>query len=80
MNAGGTAPPSVLPDISPTRGEIGRHRRFRQSPALNSWRRRRNRRSPPCGGDARQGRGGCPDATCTKAARGRIVARCRDRT
>ncbi|TJV10678.1 MAG: hypothetical protein E5Y16_36490 [Mesorhizobium sp.] len=22
---GGTAPPSVLPDISPTRGEIGRH-------------------------------------------------------
>ncbi|TGR28808.1 hypothetical protein EN845_10485 [Mesorhizobium sp. M8A.F.Ca.ET.202.01.1.1] len=22
-NAGGTAPPSVLPDISPTRGEIG---------------------------------------------------------
>ena len=24
-NVGGTAPPSVLPDISPTRGEIGRH-------------------------------------------------------
>ena len=24
-NAGGTAPPSVLPDISPTRGEIGCH-------------------------------------------------------
>ncbi|RWM69979.1 MAG: hypothetical protein E5X83_24890 [Mesorhizobium sp.] len=28
-----TSPPSVLPDISPTRREIGCHRRFRQSPA-----------------------------------------------
>ena len=28
------APPSVLPDISPTRGEIGLHRRLRQSPTL----------------------------------------------
>jgi cobaltochelatase CobN len=27
-----TAPPSVLPDISPSRGEIGRHERLRQSP------------------------------------------------
>ncbi len=25
LNVGGTAPPSVLPDISPTWGEIGRH-------------------------------------------------------
>ena len=31
---GGTAPPSVLPDISPARGEIGQPLRFRQSPAL----------------------------------------------
>ena len=29
-----TLPPSVLPDISPTSGEIGRPRGFRQSPAL----------------------------------------------
>nr|WP_287250269.1 hypothetical protein [Mesorhizobium sp.] len=29
-----TAPPSVLPDISPTGGEIGRHLGFRQSPTL----------------------------------------------
>ncbi|TIQ34344.1 MAG: hypothetical protein E5X48_18420 [Mesorhizobium sp.] len=34
VDVGGTAPPSVLPDISPTRGEIGSHVRFRQSPAL----------------------------------------------
>src|SRR5689334_17552559 len=28
----GAAPPSVLPDISPHVGEIGRHHSFRQSP------------------------------------------------
>ena len=33
LNVGGTAPPSVLPDISPTWGEIGCHPGFRQSPA-----------------------------------------------
>ncbi|TIU20788.1 MAG: propionyl-coenzyme A carboxylase alpha polypeptide, partial [Mesorhizobium sp.] len=35
-------PPSVLPDISPARGEIGRHCRFRQSPTLEEERRRRS--------------------------------------
>jgi len=29
-------PPSVLPDISPTRGEIGYHFGFRQPPALQA--------------------------------------------
>ncbi|TPI08758.1 hypothetical protein FJW06_28190 [Mesorhizobium sp. B4-1-3] len=31
---GGTAPPSVLPDISPTSGEIGYQARFRHPSAL----------------------------------------------
>jgi hypothetical protein len=34
LNPSSFAPPSVLPDISPTRGEIGCHSGFRQSPAL----------------------------------------------
>jgi hypothetical protein len=57
------APPSALPGISPTRGEIGRHRHFRQSPALHCRMsaKARSCRSPPSGGDGRQGRGGrCP--------------------
>ncbi|RVD62414.1 hypothetical protein EN750_21600, partial [Mesorhizobium sp. M7A.F.Ca.ET.027.03.2.1] len=29
-------PPSVLPDISPSRGKIGCYLRFRQFPALNN--------------------------------------------
>ncbi|RWH78603.1 MAG: hypothetical protein EOQ86_18160 [Mesorhizobium sp.] len=32
-----TAPPSVLPDISPTSGEIGCHDSFRQSATLMEW-------------------------------------------
>ncbi|RWO48302.1 MAG: hypothetical protein E5Y04_18595 [Mesorhizobium sp.] len=32
--AGGTAPPSALPGISPSRGEIGRRECLRQSPEL----------------------------------------------
>ncbi|RUZ35934.1 hypothetical protein EN948_34615, partial [Mesorhizobium sp. M7A.F.Ca.US.003.02.1.1] len=32
------APPSVLPDISPSRGEIGLGLCFRQSPTLEEWR------------------------------------------
>ena len=32
------APPSVLPDISPSRGEIGCHIDFRQSPILQDER------------------------------------------
>ncbi|TGT40369.1 hypothetical protein EN808_17410 [Mesorhizobium sp. M8A.F.Ca.ET.165.01.1.1] len=31
-------PPSVLPDISPSRGEIGCRGRFRQSSTVESWR------------------------------------------
>ncbi|TIP82312.1 MAG: hypothetical protein E5X63_25135, partial [Mesorhizobium sp.] len=34
FDAGGTARPSVLPDISPTWGEIGCRIGFRQSPML----------------------------------------------
>ncbi|TIL20163.1 MAG: hypothetical protein E5Y87_07505, partial [Mesorhizobium sp.] len=45
----GTAPPSGLPAISPTRGEIGCHRRFRQSPTLQERAERRRCQSPPSG-------------------------------
>ncbi|TIR01560.1 MAG: precorrin-3B synthase, partial [Mesorhizobium sp.] len=44
------APPSVLPDISPTRGEIGRHCGFRQCPTLVNGRCQRSCRSPPLWG------------------------------
>jgi hypothetical protein len=59
----GTAPPSVLPDISPTRGEISPHGGLRQSPRARTRVERKRRRSgrrnlPPCGGDVRQDRGG----------------------
>src|SRR5690348_10792494 len=45
------APPSVLPDISPSRGEIGPHRGFRQSEtadrrsAFDDWRKRKRQRN-----------------------------------
>ncbi|PZV37453.1 hypothetical protein B5V02_14200 [Mesorhizobium kowhaii] len=46
----GTAPPSVLPDISPTRGEIGCHDGFRQSPTFERMARSaRLPISPPVG-------------------------------
>ncbi|RUU15868.1 hypothetical protein EOC93_21230 [Mesorhizobium sp. M6A.T.Ce.TU.002.03.1.1] len=41
------APPSVLPDISPTRGEIGCHPRFRQPATLQESRRRSGRPISP---------------------------------
>ena len=54
------APPSVLPDISPTRGEIGSHRRVRHF--FNVARLAKadddTANLPPCGGDVRQDRGG----------------------
>ena len=50
------APPSVLPDISPARGEIGRPQ-FRQS-RLEGRAPRHDTDLPPCGGDVRQDRGG----------------------
>ena len=40
-------PPSVLPDISPTGGEIGRHRGFRKSLTLQDEHRHRSCQSPP---------------------------------
>ena len=49
-------PPSVLPDISPTGGRLdGSRRRM----LFNvDWRSSGDSRSPPCGGDVRQDRGG----------------------
>ncbi|TPO03430.1 hypothetical protein FJ980_16565 [Mesorhizobium sp. B1-1-5] len=44
---GGTAPPSVLPDISPSRGEIGCRIRFRHSPALQKKRGMKAANLPP---------------------------------
>src|SRR5262249_29946264 len=48
-----TLPPSVLPDISPARGEIGRHRWFRQSPTSEISEAKAAVQSPPS-------RGRCP--------------------
>ena len=54
-----TAPPSVLPDISPTRGEIGCHLAFANLPTLQrSAQAPMTADLPPCGGDVRQDRGG----------------------
>ena len=54
-------PPSGLPDISPARGEIAAVRAFANLQRRRKTGPRRSCRSPPCGGDVRQGRGGrCP--------------------
>ena len=53
-----TAPPSGLPAISPTCGEIRRRVRFRQSPTSQENSRRKAADLPPRGGDVRQDRGG----------------------
>ncbi|GAB1581349.1 penicillin-binding protein 1C [Phyllobacterium phragmitis] len=59
LKVGGTAPPSVLPDISPARGEIGFEVRLRQSSTLqNKDPSLMPANLPPCGGDGRQARGG----------------------
>jgi hypothetical protein len=52
------APPSGLPAISPTRGEIGCHFGFRQSLTQERRQQSGRRNLPPCGGDVRQDRGG----------------------
>ncbi|CVI55955.1 conserved hypothetical protein [Agrobacterium deltaense NCPPB 1641] len=52
------APPSVLPDISPTRGEIDLRQGLAHQTGCGFVRRVRPADLPPCGGDARQGRGG----------------------
>ncbi|RWO32521.1 MAG: hypothetical protein EOS08_08690, partial [Mesorhizobium sp.] len=54
VEAGGTAPPSVLPDISPTRGEIGHYPGFRQSPTEQDGCSAEAANLPPRGGDVRQ--------------------------
>jgi hypothetical protein len=46
-----TLPPSVLPDISPARGEIGCRHWFRQSPRLQSRRRQSGRPISPLVGE-----------------------------
>ena len=45
------APPSVLPDISPTRGEIGCHFDFRQPPASRDGRQLSHRPISPLVGE-----------------------------
>jgi len=52
------APPSVLPDISPTRGEICCHADLRQPSTLQVGEGGEAANLPPRGGDVRQGRGG----------------------
>jgi hypothetical protein len=52
-------PPSVLSDISPTRGEITQLCRQRLFCNVGDWRNPSGRPDlPPCGGDVRQDRGG----------------------
>ena len=53
-----TAPPSVLPDISPTGGEIGCHDAFANLQRCKIERSAEAANLPPCGGDVRQDRGG----------------------
>ena len=55
---GARSRPSVLPDISPARGEIGCHPRLRQSQTLQDGAGGEAANLPPCGGDVRQDRGG----------------------
>ncbi|RUU92714.1 MAG: hypothetical protein E5Y74_13185 [Mesorhizobium sp.] len=53
------APPSALPGISPSSGEIGRHLRFLQFSTSQDRRQRRSCQSPPLRGvrtDPRSGR------------------------
>ena len=53
-------PPSVLPDISPTWGEIGRPLGFRQSSTLQNGRGADDGRSPPLWGRCPAGQRGAP--------------------
>ncbi|OWV78266.1 hypothetical protein ATY78_13905 [Rhizobium sp. R635] len=62
------APPCVLPDISPTGGEIGWKRHFPQQLSIVIVATVREgamvkllANLHPCGGDARQDTGGCPE-------------------
>ncbi|CAH2397770.1 hypothetical protein MES5069_180081 [Mesorhizobium escarrei] len=50
--------PSVLPDISPSWGEIGSFADRASFQKVGDWRNTDDGRSPPCGGDVRQDRGG----------------------
>src|SRR4051794_14653281 len=51
-------PPSVLPDISPTRGEIRHHSGLRQSQTSQEGAEGETANLPTRGGDVRQDRGG----------------------
>ncbi len=53
-------PPSVLPDISPSRGEIGRGPSFRQFSTSQNESRQRRRQSPPLRGRCPVGQRGGP--------------------
>ncbi|SDL30197.1 precorrin-3B synthase/cobaltochelatase CobN [Mesorhizobium muleiense] len=55
---GGTAPPSVLPDISPTRGEIGSSGDGTLLATFVIGEISETANLPPSGGDVRQDRGG----------------------
>ena len=85
------APPSVLPDISPSRGEIGRRVGFRQSPQLQECRRRWSDQpaqpttpaslaSAPAGGWRREARGCSWSAAPRTRCRNRLVRRSRPRS
>ncbi|CVI57152.1 exported hypothetical protein [Agrobacterium deltaense NCPPB 1641] len=52
------SPPSALPGISPTGGEIGKTRCVALSPTVKKSETSPRVDLPTCGGDARQGRGG----------------------
>ncbi|QKW97712.1 hypothetical protein GSF67_11820 [Agrobacterium sp. CGMCC 11546] len=52
------SPPSALPGISPTGGEIESRQGFAFLDSRDSATRAPLANLPPCGGDARQGRGG----------------------
>ncbi|MCZ7464029.1 hypothetical protein [Rhizobium rhizogenes] len=52
------SPPSALPGISPSRGEIGKGRYHHFILELEMSETSPQIDLPPCGGDARQGRGG----------------------
>ncbi|SFN59454.1 hypothetical protein SAMN03159463_00090 [Mesorhizobium sp. NFR06] len=68
-NVGGTAPPSALPGISPTRGEIDVTSAFANHPTLLDERGAQTANLPPSGGDVRQDRGGREGTRLGKPAR-----------
>ena len=75
------APPSVLPDISPTDGESGRWQKPSPEPAQRAGHKAAiwgGELAPsvllPCGGDARQGRGGYQTLQTAQTSPGKNIA------